>query len=70
MRCAPAAAPQVAASPVVLRLIVVGSVVNNSVEKELEEDLDWIALFISIPGSLLQKARAKFYFPFPVRSSM
>jgi hypothetical protein len=45
-------------SPVVLRLVVVGSYGKISVEKELGEDLDWIAFSFLFPGSLVQKLRA------------
>jgi hypothetical protein len=51
MQCAPAAAPQVAKSPVVLRLIVIGSFSKKSVDMELEEDPDLIAFSIFVPGS-------------------
>jgi hypothetical protein len=51
MQCAPAAAPQVAKSPVVLRLIVIGSFSKKSVDMELEEDLDLIVFSIFVPGS-------------------
>lgn len=59
MRCAPAVAPQVAKSPVVLRLTVVGCLDEKSVEKELEEDPDLIAFSIIVLGSSVQKLRAK-----------
>jgi hypothetical protein len=47
----PAAVSQVVVSPVVLRLTVIGSVDERSVEKEPGEDLDWIAFSILVLGS-------------------
>jgi hypothetical protein len=45
-------------SPVVLRLVIVGSFGKISVEKELGEDLDWITFSFLFLGSSVQKLRA------------
>lgn len=47
----PVATPQVAESPVVLRLIAIGSFRKESVDKELEDDPELIAFSIFVPRS-------------------
>jgi hypothetical protein len=60
---------QVAISPVVLRLTVFGCFVKESVEKDLQEDLDSIAFPHFVRGSSVRKLRAKLFFSFYKKKS-